>query len=226
MLRSPRSEPLTVPWDVNLMTDAATDRSPSRVSLTEWLRVRLKPLIEGVSRVLIRLGIGPNLLTLVGLLLSGAAAYFAARGEYVRAGVVFAVGASFDALDGTVARLAGKASRFGALFDSTLDRYGEALILSGLAYHMAVQGQVVGVMLAFATLFGSVMVSYVRARSEGLGVENKVGLLTRVERVALLVLALLTRQATIGLWVLAILTHVTVIQRVVHLYRATRDDRK
>lgn len=208
------------------MTDTATDRSPSRLSLTEWLRVRLKPLIEGASRALIRLGIGPNVLTLIGLLLSGVAAYFAARGEYVRAGVAFAVGASFDALDGTVARLTGKANRFGALFDSTLDRYGEALILSGLAYRLAVQGQVIGVVLAFATLFGSVMVSYVRARSEGLGIENKVGLLTRVERVVLLVLALLTRQATIGLWVLAILTHVTVIQRVMHLYCTTRDDQK
>lgn len=206
------------------MTNTATDRSPAQATLTEWLRMRLKPLIEGIARVLIRLGTGPNLLTLIGLLLSGVAAYFAAGGEYMRAGVVYALGASFDALDGTVARLAGKASRFGALFDSTLDRYGEALILSGLAYYLATQGQVVGVVLTLATLFGSVMVSYVRARSEGLGVENKVGLLTRVERVILLALALLTRQVIIGLWVLAILTHVTVIQRVVHLYRATRHD--
>ncbi len=206
------------------MTDTATDRSPARLTLTEWLRVQLKPLIEGVARVFIRLGVGPNLLTLIGLLFSGVAAYFAAGGEYVRAGAAYALGASFDALDGTVARLAGKASRFGALFDSTLDRYGEALILSGLAYHLATRGQVVGVVLTLATLFGSVMVSYVRARSEGLGVENRVGLLTRVERVILLALALLTRQVNIGLWVLAILTHVTVIQRVVHLYRATRHD--
>ncbi len=206
------------------MTDTATDRSPARLTLTEWLRVQLKPLIEGVARVFIRLGVGPNLLTLIGLLFSGVAAYFAAGGEYVCAGATYALGASFDALDGTVARLAGKASRFGALFDSTLDRYGEALILSGLAYHLATKGQVVGVVLTLATLFGSVMVSYVRARSEGLGVENKVGLLTRVERVILLALALLTRQVNIGLWVLAILTHVTVIQRVVHLYRATRHD--
>lgn len=206
------------------MTDQSTDSPAPRPTFTERLRLIFKPVLDGVARALIRIGLGPNALTVIGCLIAGGSAYFAARGQYVAAALVFALGTPFDALDGPVARLSGKTSRFGALLDSTLDRYAEAFLLIGLSYHLATTGQTTGMVLAFVALFGSVMVSYVRARSEGLGIDNKVGLLTRVERVILLLLALLTGWVVIGLGLLAALTHLTVAQRVWHAYRATRGD--
>jgi CDP-diacylglycerol--glycerol-3-phosphate 3-phosphatidyltransferase len=207
------------------MTESNTEHPKSPEGLTGWLRRVTQGPVERLARAFIWLGLGPDVLTFIGLALAGVTAYLAAQGAYTRAGVVYLLGAPFDAMDGAVARASGKASRFGALLDSTLDRYGEALVLTGLGYYLAREGQWVGLVLAFVTLLGSVMVSYVRARSEGLGIDNKVGLLTRVERVIIMLVALLTGQVVIGLWVLAILTHVTVAQRVWYVFRATRSER-
>jgi CDP-diacylglycerol--glycerol-3-phosphate 3-phosphatidyltransferase len=204
------------------MTELSDEPRAQQQTLTERLRAAFRPLVEGVARGVMRLGLGADILTVLGALVTGAAGYFAARGQYVMAGLVIALGGPFDALDGTVARLRGSETRFGAMLDSTLDRYAEALIFVGLGYHMARGGQWVGLILSFVALFGSVMVSYSRARSEGLGVANKGGLMSRVERLVVLALALLTGQVMIGLWLLAILTHVTVAQRVWRVYRATR----
>ena len=188
-------------------------------TLTARLRRLTKGPVERLARAFDRLGFRPNTLTVIGLLMAGAAALLAAQGRYGAAGLFLLLGAPFDAMDGAVARVSGRVSRFGALLDSTLDRYGEGLLLAGVGYHMADSGQLTGVALAFIALLGSVMVSYVRARAEGLGIEDKVGLLTRVERVVILILALLSGQMMIGLWVLAILTQVTVAQRVWRAYR-------
>ena len=136
--------------------------------------------------------------------------------------VALVAGGSMDTMDGAVAQLTGRVSRFGALLDSTLDRYCEALVLTSLGYVMAKHGRPIGVVLVLVTLFGSVMVSYTRARAEGIGVDIKIGLMTRVERVCIMILMLLTRQILIGLWILAILTQVTVIQRMWFAYRALK----
>lgn len=194
-------------------------------NLTAWLRRVTLPFVDRVAQAAVKLGIGPDALTIFGLIISGAAGVLAAQGRFVAAAIVYLLGVPFDGLDGAVARAGGRVTRFGALLDSTLDRYGEACILTGLGYHFAMSGQYTAVILAFASLMGSVMVSYTRARSEGLGVDNKVGLLTRVERFIITVLALLTGYVLIGLWVLAILTHFTVGQRMWHVYRVTRSDR-
>lgn len=176
-------------------------------------------MLDGTARVLVRVGVTADMLTLVGLLLTGAAGYLTARGAMGWAGAMLVVGFPFDAVDGAVARLRGSAGRFGALLDSTVDRYGEAFVLCGLAYHFGCAGRIDAVILSFVALFGSVMVSYLRARSEGLGIDNKVGLLTRMERALVLIIALLTGYVVAGLWVLAVLTHVTVAQRMWHAYR-------
>ncbi|HQE19594.1 MAG TPA: CDP-alcohol phosphatidyltransferase family protein [Aggregatilineales bacterium] len=193
-------------------------------TLTAWLRQVAHPVVYGVARFLIRLGLTANMVTVAGVLFAAVAGYLAARGWFFWAGVVLIVGMPLDAFDGAVARLTGGATRSGALLDSTLDRYGEFFVLAGLAYYYAVAGQPVPVVLAFVTLFGSVMVSYVRARSEGLQIDNKVGLMTRVERSIVTVLALLTGYVVVGLWLLAVLTHFTVAQRVWHALRAVRGD--
>lgn len=177
--------------------------------LREWAE---KP-VTTIARGLVNIGMTPNGLTVIGFLLACAAALLAAQGALTNAGVVYLLSGPFDALDGAVARLGRHASRFGAILDSTLDRYGEAIILSGLGFHLATEGNWIGLALAFAALIGSIMVSYVRARSEGLGIENTVGILTRFERMVVLVLSLLTTWVLPGLAIMTVLTHFTVAQR-------------
>ncbi|MCC6905859.1 MAG: CDP-alcohol phosphatidyltransferase family protein [Anaerolineae bacterium] len=198
-------------------TEATDAERPQ--TFTAWLRQSGAGIVSGMARGLIAVRIGPDVLTLMGLVLAIVAGILAAQGRFVWAGVVYLLGVPFDALDGAVARQSGKASRFGALLDSTLDRYGEAALLGGLAYYYAVQNQPVSILAIFAALFGSVMVSYTRARSEGLLIDNKVGLLTRVERFILTVIVLLIGRPMIGVWLLAGLTQVTVVQRLWHVYR-------
>lgn len=199
-----------------------TDSHSSNVqppTLTAWLRRVTLPAVQTLARGLVRLGFTPDSLTVLGLLFAGGAAYFAAQGQFVRAGLALVVGGPFDAMDGAVARLTNRVRPFGALLDSTLDRYGEALLFTGLAYYLAQQGRTVGMVLAIVALFGSIMVSYLRARSEGLGVDNKVGVFTRFERMAIIVLMLFTGLVLPGLWLLAILTHLTVLQRLLYARR-------
>jgi CDP-diacylglycerol--glycerol-3-phosphate 3-phosphatidyltransferase len=119
-----------------------------------------------------------------------------------------------DALDGTMARLRGEASDWGAFVDSVSDRYSELIIYGGLLYHFLALGETTGGMLTFAAAAGSVLVSYVRARAEGLGYDAKVGLLTRAERYLVLAPALVFNQVTLGLAILAIFANFTALQRI------------
>jgi CDP-diacylglycerol--glycerol-3-phosphate 3-phosphatidyltransferase len=197
---------------------------PATRSFTSWLRQVVEEPLYNVARLLNRVGISANVLTVIGFVLAAAAAVFVAQGRFIVGAVIYCISALFDGVDGAVARAGGKESRFGALLDSTLDRYGEGALLTALGYHLARSGQPAAVVLAFVTLLGSVMVSYVRARSEGLGLDNKVGILTRVERSILLVITLLTGWIVWGLAIMAALTHFTVLQRAWHVYSATRRD--
>lgn len=207
------------------MTDLSTEQAATPpMTVTDRLRRIFRAPILGTARALIRLGVHPNLITIVGFIISVIPAFFAAQGSFLIAGLIYMFSTSLDALDGTVARESNRVSRFGAMLDSTLDRYTEAALFSGIAYYMAHSSNELGVLLSFAALFGSVMVSYIRARSEGLTIDNKVGLLTRVERILLTIAGLLTGYVMLLLWVLTILTQVTVIQRLWRVYQATRVD--
>jgi CDP-diacylglycerol--glycerol-3-phosphate 3-phosphatidyltransferase len=189
-------------------------------SFTDWLRKVFRTPVNAVARAAIRLGISPNAITILGFVLSLIPAVLAAQGKFQLAGLLYLFITPLDALDGAVARLGGRVSRLGGVLDSTLDRYGEAILLGAIAYRMTVVGNVVAVMLVFASLFGSVMVSYIRARSEALGIDNKVGIMTRVERIVVVAVGLLIGQVVPMLWVLAIFTQATVIQRLWKVYHA------
>lgn len=177
-------------------------------------------LVGRIAEGFVRLRITANGLTVTGALLASASAILAAQGQNTQAAILFVLGSAFDGIDGAVARAQGRISRFGALLDSTLDRYSETLLLMGIGIWLARSGNLLGLTLTFLTVLGSVMVSYTRARSEGLGIENKGGLLTRFERIIILGLALLTGWIMPGLWLLTILTHFTVAQRLWRVYRA------
>jgi CDP-diacylglycerol--glycerol-3-phosphate 3-phosphatidyltransferase len=187
------------------------------------IRRRTKGLLEFIASPLARAGVSPNVLTLCGLLAMIAVACVLALGHERLAGLLLIPVALLDALDGALARLTGKATRFGAFFDSTLDRFAEIALYLGLLY--LYRGSTLETVLIYLTITGSLMVSYTRARAEGLGLECKVGLFTRLERLAVLTLGLLLEQTLIALIILAIFSNLTVLQRVWHVRKVSAKDR-
>lgn len=176
-------------------------------------------LTDPVVGVLARLGVAPNHLTLAGFLGNVGAAGLAAGGEFLAAGLLTLAASALDLLDGALARFTGKASPFGAIFDSVLDRLSEAAVLGGLVYHFAQGGAREEVALCFAALTGSLLVSYVRARAQAQGLDLREGIFTRPERVIVLGGGLIIDQAPIALWVLAVLANATALQRLFVVWR-------
>ena len=185
-----------------------------------WVRGQL--LILG--RLLGRTHISPNWFTIAGLLLNAAVAAVIAGGSLTLGGALLLGASAFDMLDGAVARANNQITRFGGFLDSTLDRYSEAVIYLGLLiYFQQVNPDHVAVLLIYGAAVGSLMVSYARARAEAIGFDAEVGLFARPERIILLAIFLLVRHPVWALAALALLTNVTAVQRIVHVWRATRD---
>ena len=199
----------------------AGDQPPA--SFSDRARGWAAKLVVPTAKALGRLGLTPNGLTLIGLALILVTAIVLAKDHNVWGGALFVVAGIFDALDGTLARVTDRKTHFGAFLDSTCDRYADAAILFGVMVPFLQRGQQMQVMLAFIALVGSVLVSYTRARAEGLGLECKVGLLTRFERFIIIAIGLFFNWVTPMLWVMAILTNVTAVQRIVHVWTITRE---
>ncbi|MEX0761103.1 MAG: CDP-alcohol phosphatidyltransferase family protein [Dehalococcoidia bacterium] len=190
------------------MPNLQAARYAARGAVARWFE-------EPASLALARIGFTPNLATLAGLLLAGAAAYWAAVGEFLIAGVFVAAGSTFDMLDGGIARRTGRVSKRGALLDSVADRVAEGLVLLGLLIYFSNPATFsrTGVILAFVALAGSLMVSYVRARAEGLGYKGTAGFLTRPERVVITTVSLLLGYPLAALWILAVGTPLSALHR-------------
>jgi CDP-diacylglycerol--glycerol-3-phosphate 3-phosphatidyltransferase len=170
-----------------------------------------------------KIGLTPDIVTWTGLVIAIAAAAVVAMGHLLIGGILLLVAGLFDILDGALARFSSKTTTFGAILDSTFDRLSEAIILFGLAIFSVRQGNTIDLYLIFAVLVGSFLVSYVRARAEGMGIECRVGLFTRAERVIILALGLLVNQVFITLIVLAVFCFFTFGQRMVHVYRKAKN---
>jgi CDP-diacylglycerol--glycerol-3-phosphate 3-phosphatidyltransferase len=183
-------------------------------TLTDRLRLMFKWFLDPVGGFLNRIGLMPNTMTLLGLAGTTLGAYFLARGDMLWGGLLVLIMVPIDALDGTMARLRGEASDFGAFVDSVSDRYSELIILGGLVYYFLAINDHIGAMLSFIAAAGSVLVSYVKARAEGLGYTAKIGILTRVERYLVLAPSLLFNQPFIGVMLIAVLANFTALQRI------------
>ena len=194
--------------------------------LSKWVRKATRVFFEAAARLIHRAGISANALTLVGFVLNLVVAYLLAQGGFFLGGVLVIMGGLLDGLDGAVARLSGSPSRFGAFLDSTVDRFSEAVVYLGLLLFYLQQGARQESLLIYATIVGSLMVSYARARAEGLGVECKAGLLTRFERLFILVCGLLLNQMLITLWILAVLSNFTALQRTYLVWKTTEGRKK
>jgi CDP-diacylglycerol--glycerol-3-phosphate 3-phosphatidyltransferase len=148
------------------------------------------------------------------------AAYVIATGHFLLGGVLILGSGLFDLLDGALARFTKRTTKFGAVLDSTVDRVSEAATLCGLLiWYVAKEGATLEIVLILAVLIGSFLVSYVRARAEGLGWQCQVGLFTRAERVIVLAGGLLINQIFVALCILAVFVFVTVVQRLVYLWK-------
>ncbi|MEO7712483.1 MAG: phosphatidylinositol phosphate synthase [Gemmatimonadaceae bacterium] len=199
--------------------------------LPDWITNGYLRLIDPVANWLVKRGVHPNTITIVGTLCTVTGGIIYGTGHIRTGGFFLGITALFDVLDGTVARRSNKSSMFGAFLDSTLDRLADGFVLGGLAVFYAtsqIHGSVPLMITALLGLVGAFLTSYTRARAESLGLDAKVGLLQRPERVVLLS----APQALFGLvldgWVLAIIVvilaataWITVIQRVAYVYTAT-----
>jgi CDP-diacylglycerol--glycerol-3-phosphate 3-phosphatidyltransferase len=188
-------------------------------SLTDFLRMQATVITHPIARILEKLGLHPNTVTLLGFFLNVGTGVILATGHLVLGGVFLLLASSVDSLDGALARVSGAKSRFGAFLDSTLDRLSESALLFGLLVWLLRQGAALEIYLVFLVLLGSVMVSYTRARAEGVGYDCKVGILTRLERVVVFGVGLIIGWVRPTLIVMAIFTWITVFQRVWHVYR-------
>lgn len=173
-------------------------------------------------------GVTPNTITVFGFVLAVGTAVLAGYQQWIWAGVVFVIGSLSDMFDGSVARMSGKATRFGAFLDSNLDRLGEGLVLGGIGVAMAIEGRTWAVAMTFLALAGSFLVSYTRARAEGLGIDsNKGGLFSRTERLILVGAALFLGgwgiTIDIVMTILAVGTLVTFAQRLFYVHSVLRD---
>jgi CDP-diacylglycerol--glycerol-3-phosphate 3-phosphatidyltransferase len=130
--------------------------------------------------------------------------------------------APLDAVDGAMARLRGNPSLFGAFFDSVIDLYDELILLGALIYHFYKQADLTGVVLTFLAAMGSVLVSYTRARAEGLGLDAKTGILTRIERAIILIIGLLFAKPIYSVGIIAILANITAIQRICRVWQQSK----
>jgi CDP-diacylglycerol---glycerol-3-phosphate 3-phosphatidyltransferase len=175
----------------------------------------LDVIVSGVSW----LGINPNFLTLAGLVITLLAAFYLARGKFLEAGIVIIFSGIFDMLDGRVARITHNVTKFGAFFDSVLDRYSDMAIFVGLMVYYAKGQRLTYLILSGIVMMGSVMTSYTRARAESLIPLCKVGFMERPERLVLLIIGTLFNRMAPVLWIMAFFSNLTVIHRIVYTWK-------
>ncbi len=188
-------------------------------------------ITEPIANLIASIGVTANMLTIIGLIFGIAAGVCIALGRLKLAGILILIGGSFDMMDGAVARAANKNTPFGALLDSVVDRYSEGTIFLGIAIYFFTGGMIGGIALTCLALIGAFLVSYVRARAEGLDLECKVGIMQRPERVIILflgvifqaILAVKVSPLILALWVLVIFSHITVLQRVAFASKQFQD---
>jgi len=206
--------------------EKSVNSTASKKTFSDYLRLWFKWFLDPLGGFFNRLGLTPNMMTMLGLIGNSFGAYYLARGDMLTGGILVLLMTPIDALDGTMARLRGESSDFGAFVDSVTDRYSELIIYGGLLYHFLNLGDPLGGLLVFGAAAGSVLVSYVKARAEGLGYEAKVGLLTRVERYLVLAPWLVFNQLCIGLAIIALLANITALQRIWYVRRQAHETMK
>jgi len=198
------------------------------------LKPRLEIILSVVANKMVAIGITANMVTLFGFVVNLIATFYFATGRLVTGGILILFGGSFDMIDGAVARAQRNSRASGALLDSVIDRYSEGFLLLGALIYFYSLESLLGIILAFSAWFGSILVSYVRARAEGLQVTCKVGLMQRPERIILLGAGTVLQGALLHkypflqstgmillctLGILTLTSHITAIHRLIFSYQ-------
>ncbi|MEW6162113.1 MAG: CDP-alcohol phosphatidyltransferase family protein [Nitrospirota bacterium] len=174
-----------------------------------------------LSPIVKRIQLNPNIFTVTGFVVTCVATLVILHNLKL-GGFLILIGGLFDMFDGIVARINSKTTRFGAFLDSVLDRYSDAFLFIAIAWYLAEKGNHTGAFLSLGTLIGAFLISYARARAEGLGESCHIGIMERPERIILLVFATITGWLVPVLWIMLILTHVTVAQRIYYVWKLMR----
>ena len=201
---------------------ANTNRRLIPISLQDGFVNLLTPLIKIFSKW----GINPNSFTLTGLIITSMAAVAFIMGHLRLGGFLILLGGLCDAIDGSLARFANRATPFGAMFDSAVDRYSEFIMFFGIVvYFVMIKDWPTSVVIFFA-LCGSIMVSYSRARAESLGFDSKVGIMQRPERIVFLGLGALIHPVALkfAIWLVAIFANFTALQRIRHAHKQSKTE--
>ncbi|MFZ2096311.1 MAG: CDP-alcohol phosphatidyltransferase family protein [Anaerolineales bacterium] len=196
------------------------------MTFSDRMRVVFKGILDPMGAFFNRLGIFPNTMTLLGLAGNVIGAILIAMGYMTVGGIIVLVMGAIDTLDGTMARLRGMPSEFGAFVDSVTDRYSELVIFAGLLYYFLEKGDWLSTLAVYIAASGSVLVSYVRARAASLGMDTKVGFLSRFERYLVLAPSLIFNIPKIGIWIIAIFANFTAIQRIADVRRQAHEQNK
>jgi len=174
-----------------------------------------------LSSITKRIPFSPNTLTVIGFLITVTAALILPY--HLRlGGILILLGGIFDMLDGIVARTTGKTTKFGAFLDSFLDRFSDALLFLAVTWFFVQKDNFTGALVCLGTLVGAFLISYTRARAEGLGESCHTGLMERPERVVLLAFGAITGWLLPVMWIMLVLTYMTVMQRIYHVWRAMK----
>ena len=207
----------------------------------DYLQKLIYTLINPIIKGMIKMGITPNMVTTIGFVGNVVAAFLFIHASQLTpismgfswigwGGAILLFSSLFDMMDGRLARLGNMSTTFGAFWDSTLDRYSELFSLFGITLYLMTASGIWAGVITFLALVGSIMVSYVRARAEGLGIECKVGLMQRPERVVVTALAAIITGMTSNLWwliggmtLIAVLANITAFWRVAHCYKQLKD---
>ena len=207
----------------SLVQTAGTPKYNQRMTFTGVIGTVCMFPLRAIIRASVALGIHPNTLTLIGVLVNVAAAWALGNNRFLLAGVIMIVANIFDFIDGKVAHLTGTSSRFGAFWDSTLDRFSDIALFLGLIYLYSNLRRTDYVMVASLAMMFSIMTSYARARAESLIDKCKVGFMERPERIVLFMIGAFTDRMAAVLWVILILSIVTVANRIHYTYLVLND---
>jgi CDP-diacylglycerol--glycerol-3-phosphate 3-phosphatidyltransferase len=195
-------------------------------TFTDWVRLKLKKLLDAIGGFFNRLGIHPNVITIISLVGNIIGSIFVALGHVTIGGLIVLVTAPLDAIDGTMARLRGEVTKWGAFVDSVSDRYSELLLLGALVLHFWQKQDFLSLGVTYLAACGAVLVSYIKARAESLGYEAKIGFLSRLERYIVLIPCLIFNIPQIAIWILAIFGNFTALQRIYHVRRQVYNELK
>jgi CDP-diacylglycerol--glycerol-3-phosphate 3-phosphatidyltransferase len=202
----------------------------TRRLIPESLQNGFVNLLTPLIKIFTRWGINPNSFTLAGLIITSMAAVAFIMGHLHLGGFLILLGGLCDTIDGSLARFANKVTRFGAMFDSAVDRYSEFVMFFGMVVYFVMSKDYPTSVVAFFALCGSIMVSYSRARAESLGFDSRVGIMQRPERIVFLGLGALIHPGALkfAIWLVAILANFTALQRIRHAHKQseTKFDRK